>query len=90
MRRTDGPGTGITAEVLENHPFDDRRRLDAGDDTQAVAPLAAGFDVDGEHPLEALRPGHRPLPAGGRCLGTLGGSGRVSWPDLAGSGVDRG
>jgi len=31
MRRIDG--TGITAEVLEN-PFNDRRRLDAGDDAQ--------------------------------------------------------
>ena len=72
MRRIDGPG--ITAEVLEN-PFNDRRRLDAGDDTQAAAALAAGLDVDGEHPLEALRPGHRPLPIGGRCLGTLSGSG---------------
>lgn len=52
MRRIDGPG--IMAEVPEN-PFDDRRRPDAGDDTQAAAALAAGLHVDGEHPLEALR-----------------------------------
>ena len=69
MRRIVGPG--FTDEALEN-PFHDRRRPAAGDDTQAAAALAAGLDVGGEHPLEALRPGHRPLPAGGRFPGTLG------------------
>jgi hypothetical protein len=53
MRRIDGPG--ITAEVLEN-PFNDRWRLDAGDDAQPAAALAAGLDINREHPLEALRP----------------------------------
>jgi hypothetical protein len=33
--------------------------------------LPAGLDVDGEHPLEALRPGHPLLPIDGRCLATL-------------------
>jgi hypothetical protein len=53
MRRIDGPG--ITAEVLEN-PFNDRRCLDAGDDTQPAAALSAGLDIDREHPPEALCP----------------------------------
>ncbi len=37
MRRIDGPG--IAAEALEN-PFNDRRRLDAGNDTLAADALA--------------------------------------------------
>ena len=53
MRRIDAPG--ITAEVLEN-PFNDGWCLNAGDDTQVPAALLAGLDVNGEHPLEALRP----------------------------------
>ena len=65
---------GVTAEVLEN-PFNDRGRLDAGNDPQTAAALPAGLDVDGEHPPEALRPVHRPLPIGGRCLDALVGSG---------------
>jgi hypothetical protein len=28
-------------------------------------------NVDGEYPLEALCPAHRPLPIGGRCLASL-------------------
>lgn len=36
---------------------------------QAAAALAARLDADAAHPLEALRPGHRPLPIGG--LGSL-------------------
>lgn len=52
MRRIDGPG--ITAEVLQD-PFNDRRRLDAGDDAQAAAAFAAGLDVDGKDALESLR-----------------------------------
>jgi len=51
MCRIDGPG--ITAKVLEN-PFNDGRRLDAGDDTQAAAAFPAGLDIDSEHPPEAL------------------------------------
>jgi hypothetical protein len=43
MRRIDGPG--ITAEVLEN-PFNDRRRLNAGDDAQVPAALPAGLDSE--------------------------------------------
>ncbi len=40
MSGIDGPG--ITAEMLEN-PFNDRWRLDAGDDAHAAAALPAGF-----------------------------------------------
>jgi hypothetical protein len=40
--------------------------LDAGDDAQLAAALPAGLDVDGEHALEALRPGEAPLAVGGR------------------------
>jgi hypothetical protein len=72
MRRIDEPD--ITAEMLEN-PLNDRRRLDAGDDTLAAAALAAGLGVDGEHPLGELRPAHRPIPIGDRCLAALVGSG---------------
>jgi hypothetical protein len=43
MRRIDRPG--IAAEVFED-PVNDRRRLDAGDDAQPAAALAAGLDVD--------------------------------------------
>ena len=53
MCRIDAPG--IAAKVLEN-PFNDRRRLDAGNDTQATAALPAGLDIDSEHPLQALCP----------------------------------
>ena len=53
MRRIDCPGS--TAKVFEN-PFNNRWRLDAGDDTQMSAALLAGLDVNGEHPLEALCP----------------------------------
>ena len=38
---------------------------------QPAAGLSAGLDVDGEHPLEALGPGHPPLPTGDRCFGTF-------------------
>jgi hypothetical protein len=53
MRRIDG--FCGAAKVLEN-PLDYCGFLDAGDDAQATAALAAGFDVDGKHPLEALCP----------------------------------
>ena len=68
MRRIDRHG--LPAKVLEN-PLDDRRRFDAGDDAQPAAALAAGLNVDGEHPLEALGPGHPPLPTCDRCFGTF-------------------
>ncbi len=47
-------GLGVATEMLEN-PFNDCRRLDTGDDPQAAAALPAGLDINGEHPLEALR-----------------------------------
>ena len=64
MRRIDGAGR--TAEVPED-PLNERRLLDAGDDAQLAAALPAGVEVDGEHALEALRPGEAPLAVGGRC-----------------------
>jgi hypothetical protein len=62
-------GLPSAAEIFQN-PLDDCGILDADDDAQPTAALAAGLDVDGEHPLEALRPGHRFLSASGRGLET--------------------
>src|SRR5690606_41301905 len=58
LRRLDGPG--VPAEVREN-PLDRCGLLDAGDDPQPAAAVPAGLDVDGEYPLEALRPCQGPL-----------------------------
>jgi hypothetical protein len=49
-------GAGRTAEVPED-PFNERRMLDAADDAQPAAAWPAGLEIDGEHALEALRPG---------------------------------
>ena len=49
--------------VLVNHC----RILDAGDDFDGTPALTAGFDVDVEHPFEALCPSHGCM-AFGRCL----------------------
>ena len=61
---------GLPAKVLEN-PLDHRRFLDAGDDAQPAAASPANLDVDGEYALEALSPGHPPLPTCDRCFGTF-------------------
>jgi hypothetical protein len=53
-RRSGLDEPGIAAEVLEN-PFDDRRRLDAGDDVQPAAAAAADLDVDGEQTRSTSR-----------------------------------
>src|SRR5690606_13382915 len=45
----------VPAEVREN-PLDRCGRLDAGDHTKAAAAAPARLDLDGEYPLEALRP----------------------------------
>ncbi len=66
-------GLRSMAEMFQN-PLDDCGFLDAGDHPQLPAALAAGLNVDGEYPLEALCPGHRLLSASGRCLTALGGS----------------
>ena len=68
MRRIDRLHS--VAEMVQN-PLNHCGFLDAGNDAQAAAALLAGLDVNGEHPLEALCPAHRPLPIGGRCLATL-------------------
>jgi len=57
VRRIDGAGR--TAEVPED-AGNDRRLLDAGDDALPAAAVVAGVKVDGEHALEALRPGEVP------------------------------
>src|SRR5690554_4742115 len=57
-------GRCIAAEVLEN-PLNHGRILDAGDHPQLPAATSANLYVDGEHALEALRPGHRPLSVAG-------------------------
>ena len=41
-------------DLLDHH-----RILNAGNDLDGTAAFPAGLDVDGEHPLESLRPGHR-------------------------------
>ena len=65
MRRIDR--LAVAAEVLEN-PLYHRRILDAGDDPQPPAAAPADLNINGKDSLEALRPGQRPLPIGGRCL----------------------
>ena len=60
-------GLSIMAEVLEN-PLDDGGFLDTGDHPQLPAAVSAGLNGDGKHPLEPLRPAHRPLPIDGRWL----------------------
>ena len=77
MRRIDRHG--LPAKVLEN-PLNDRRLLDAGNDAQPTAALPAGLDVDGEYALEALGPGHPPLPFGDRCFGTCSDGGTAGGP----------
>ncbi len=39
--------------------LDHQRILDAGDDPDGATAGSAGLDVDVEHPLQALSPGHR-------------------------------
>ena len=66
-------GLRSMAEMFKN-PLDDCGLLNAGDHPQLPAALSAGLDINGEHPLEALCPRHRPLAASDRCLTALGGS----------------
>src|SRR5690606_20548878 len=76
-------GLGVPAEVREN-PLDRCGLLDAGDDPQPAAAAPAGLDVDGEYPLEALRPCQGPLLVGDGCLALTdyggAGSGHNSGP----------
>jgi len=65
MRRIDGLRS--VTEMVQN-PLDDGGLLNAGDHPQCPAALSAGLNIDGEHPLEPLRPAHRPLPIDGRWL----------------------
>ena len=58
-------GRRVPIQVGKNF-LDGYRVLDAGDDFDSTAALTAGFDVDVEHSLEALRPGHGRM-AFGRC-----------------------
>ena len=58
---------GIEAQVPEN-PLDHGRLLDARDHLELPAAAPADLDVDGEHPLQALCPGQRPLPVAGSSL----------------------
>jgi len=78
MRGIDG--LDVAAEVLKN-PRDDGGCLDAGDDAQPATAAPAGLDLDGERPLEALRPGQGSLPVGGRYLAVLVGSGGAGLGD---------
>ena len=60
---------GLPAKVLEN-PLDHRRLLDARNGAQPAAASPADLDVYRKYALEALGPGHPPLPIAGRCLAT--------------------
>ncbi len=51
--------------------LDDSGIFDAGDDLHRTATYLAGFNVDVEHALEALRPAHGGAALDG-CFGTLG------------------
>src|SRR5690606_38595214 len=50
-------------------------RPDAGNHTKAAAAAPARLDLDGEYPLEALRPRQGPLPIGDGGLAALTGHG---------------
>src|SRR5690606_12402331 len=52
-----------------------RERLDAGNHTKAAAAAPARLDLDGEYPLEALRPRQGPLPIGDGGFAALTGHG---------------
>ena len=58
--------TGLGPAV--DAPLDDGRILDARDHLELPAAAPADLDVYREYPLEALRPGQRPLPVRGRWL----------------------
>ena len=60
--------------------IDDVGILDAGDDPHRPAAGRAGLDVDPEHPLEALRPGHRGTAFGRRRLLRIRGPGVLTAP----------
>src|SRR5690554_8210306 len=64
----------VPAEVREN-PLDRCGRLDAGNHTKAAAAVPARLDLDGEYPLDALRPrqGQGPLSIGDEGLAALTG-----------------
>src|SRR5690606_14878363 len=64
----------VPAEVRDN-PLDRCGRLDAGNHTKAAAAAPARLDLDGEYPLEALRPRQGPLPIGDGGLAALTGHG---------------
>ena len=52
-----GMGSVFAVQVGENL-LDHHRVFDAGDDLYGATAAFAGFDVDVEHPFQALRPGH--------------------------------
>ena len=62
-----GDCAGFSVEVLEN-ASDDSGVFDAGDDTHVAAACFAECDIDVEHALEALRPGHGDVALGWICV----------------------
>ena len=51
---------------------DDYRALNAGNHFHGTAARRAGLDVESEHPLQALRPGHVRTVFGGRSITVRG------------------
>jgi len=64
---------GVLSLQMGENLLDDRRIFDAGNDPHRPTAGTAGFNVDVEHPFQALRPGHRcPALSGGWFLPLAG------------------
>jgi hypothetical protein len=62
------PDGGRFALQMRQNPLDHRRVFNAGDDLDLPGAPLAGLDVDIEHPLQPLHPGHRRMALGGRLV----------------------
>ena len=65
-----GRGLGAPREMIEDF-LDHARIFDARDDLDRATTVLAGQDVDLEHPLQPLRPGHRDVARGRWLVGGL-------------------
>ena len=66
-----GGGLSAPVEVFEDL-FDHGRIFDARDHLDRTAAVVTGLDIDLEHPLQTLRPGHRDVAGGRWFVGRLG------------------
>jgi len=72
LRQADGfDNRRFTAQVCQ-YLLDHHWVFDSSDDFHAAAADAARFDVDIEHPLQALRPAHRCMACNRRCVFSSG------------------